>query len=83
MFPVRSPQEPALKCEDRLDDLRSQSILAPMEMAVPWAARVGHWGLVDPRCLSIAAAAGGQSLRMVGEWLANDWLIDVINDGHW
>jgi hypothetical protein len=24
-----------MACEDRLDDLRDQSILAPMEMAVP------------------------------------------------
>jgi len=32
--PARS-ETPAMACEDRLDDLRDQSILAPMEMAVP------------------------------------------------
>jgi len=32
--PLDTLQTPAMACEDRLDDLRDQSILAPMEMAV-------------------------------------------------
>ena len=36
-------EDAAMNCEERLDDLRSQSVLAPMEMAVSCLETIGEW----------------------------------------
>ena len=35
-----------MNCEERLDDLRGQSVLAPMEMAVSCLETMGDWRAV-------------------------------------
>lgn len=44
-----TPQEAAMQCEDRLDTLRGQSVLAPLEMAVPRSSDQDFRGREDRR----------------------------------
>ena len=46
IHPQTSWEDAAMNCEERLDDLRGQSVLAPMEMAVSCLETMGDWRAV-------------------------------------